>query len=185
MKLIILSALAQETEYLETDHHIITTGVGKVNAAFATTKAIRDEKPDLIINFGTAGSLKKEISGLVDCKYFLQRDMDSRPLGFELGETPFEIDPPIIIEAPNNSINNINMNLICASGDSFIESDIGLSADIVDMEAYSIAKICYFESVPFACFKFISDFADEFAADDFSQNVLKAGESFSSYLECL
>ena len=185
MKAIILSALEEETKSLETHLDIIVTGVGKINATYAVTKALRDSRPDLIINFGTAGSLKKEISGLVDCKYFIQRDMDSRPLGFELGETPFESDPKLIIVAPENPINTINKNLICASGDSFVQSDISFKADVVDMEAYAIAKVCYLESTPFACFKFISDFADESAVNDFSGNVLKAGRIFSRYLESL
>ena len=183
MKVIILSALAQETEFLDTKFEILFTGVGKINATYATVKALKEKKPDLIVNFGTAGSLRKDISGLIDCKYFVQRDMDSRPLGFELGQTPFESDPKLIIEAACHPINTINKNLTCASGDSFVESDICLEADVVDMEAYAIAKVCYLESAPFVCFKYISDFADESAADDFGDNVSKAGRSFSKYLE--
>ena len=88
----------------------------------------------------------------------------------------------MVIEIEDHPINTINMNLICATGDSFVESDIGLKADVVDMEAYAIAKVCYQESIPFACFKYISDFADKSAANDFSENVKKAGIVFSEYL---
>ena len=182
MKIIILSAIEPEIRSLDTEYEIVLTGVGKINAALSAFKTIREREPDLIINFGTAGSLKKNVSGLVDCKYFVQRDMDSRPLGAELGQTPFEADPPRIIETPNHPINTINMNLVCATGDSFVQSEIGLKADVVDMEAYAIAKICYLESIPFACFKFISDFADNTAANDFSENVKNAGKIFSEYL---
>ena len=182
MKAIILSAIKDEIKLLDTEYEIILTGVGKINAALSTLKAIKDKKPDLIINFGTAGSLKKGLSGLVDCKYFIQRDMDSRPLGVDLGQTPFEVDPPKIIKIPKHPINTINMNLTCASGDSFVQSDIEVEADIVDMEAYAIAKVCYLESIPFVCFKFISDSADKSAANDFNSNVLKAGKSFSEFL---
>ena len=182
MKVIILSAIKEETHSLNTEYDINHTGVGKVNAALSTLRTVKEEKPDLIINFGTAGSLNTNISGLIDCKYFVQRDMDSRPLGTDLGQTPFEQDPPKVIEIEDHPGNTINMNLICATGDSFVESDIGLKADVVDMEAYAIAKVCYQESIPFACFKYISDFADESAANDFSENVKKAGIVFSEYL---
>ena len=182
MKVIILSAIKEETHSLNTEYEVNHTGVGKVNAALSTLRTIKEDKPDLIINFGTAGSLNSNISGLIDCKYFVQRDMDSRPLGTELGQTPFEEDPPKIIEIEDHPINTINMNLICATGDSFVESDIDLQADVVDMEAYAIAKVCYQESIPFACFKYISDFADKSAANDFSENVKKAGIVFSEYL---
>ena len=59
MKAIILSAIEPETHSLDTKYEIILTGVGKINAALSALKIIRDKKPDLIINFGTAGSLKK------------------------------------------------------------------------------------------------------------------------------
>ena len=39
-------------------------GVGKINAAIKTTEVIRNHSPELIINYGTAGSLNKDISGL-------------------------------------------------------------------------------------------------------------------------
>jgi adenosylhomocysteine nucleosidase len=182
MRVIILSAIKDETYSLNTEYEINHTGVGKVNAALSTLRTIKEDKPDLIINFGTAGSLNSNISGLIDCKYFIQRDMDSRPLGTELGQTPFEEDPPKIIEIEDHPINTINMNLICATGDSFVESNIGLKADVVDMEAYAIAKVCYQESIPFACFKYISDFADKGAANDSSENVRKAGKVFTEDL---
>jgi len=183
MGIIILSALADETEQLESKYRVILMGVGKVNAAIATLKAIHRYKPDLVINYGSAGSTKKNISGLVDCKYFIQRDMDSRSLGFELGQTPYENYPSKIIEAPDHPANTIHMNLTCATGDSFVASDLDLDTDIIDMEAYAIAKICCLEKIPFLCFKYISDFADENAFHDFNQNVKNGGILFSNYLE--
>ena len=80
MKVIILSALAQETEFLDTKFEILFTGVGKINATYATVKALKEKKPDLIVNFGTAGSLRKDISGLIDCKYFVAEIEAIRPL---------------------------------------------------------------------------------------------------------
>lgn len=183
MGIIILSALASETEQLKSKYQVILTGVGKVNAAIATSKTIHKYNPDLIINYGSAGSTKKNITGLVDCKYFIQRDMDSRDLGFELGQTPYENYPSKIIEAADHPANIINMNLTCATGDSFVVSNLELDTDIIDMEAYAIAKICCLEKIPFLCFKYISDFADESASDDFSQNVKNGGILFSAYLK--
>ena len=93
MKAIILSAVELEIRSLNTNYEIILTGVGKINAALSALKTIRDKKPDLIINFGTAGSLKKDVSGLVDCKYFIQRDMDSRPLGKDWDKLHMKVTP--------------------------------------------------------------------------------------------
>ena len=108
MRVIILSAIKDETHSLNTEYEINHTGVGKVNAALSTLRTIKKDKPDLIINFGTAGSLNNNISGLIDCKYFIQRDMDSRPLGTDLGQTPFEEDPPMVIEIEDHPINTVS-----------------------------------------------------------------------------
>ena len=59
MKIIILSAIEPETHSLNTEYEVVLTGVGKVNAGLSTLKTIRERKPDLIINFGTAGSVKR------------------------------------------------------------------------------------------------------------------------------
>ena len=66
------------------------TGVGKINAAIKTFKVIKNYAPSLIINYGTAGSLNKELRGLVEVTRFFQRDMDATPLGFKIGQTPFD-----------------------------------------------------------------------------------------------
>ena len=59
MKNLFIAALKQETEGMDFFQHI---GVGKINATFNTSKLIDEFKPDLIINFGTAGAKKKGLS---------------------------------------------------------------------------------------------------------------------------
>ena len=87
-----------------------------------------------IINYGTAGSFKKEISGLIECTSFVQHDMDARGLlDFKLGETPFDPISKIILS---------DKGYICATGDRFVKNKLEINCDIVDMEAYALAKIC-------------------------------------------
>ena len=43
-----------------------------------------------MINYGTAGNLNKKLKGLVEVTQFFQRDMDASPLGFKIGQTPFD-----------------------------------------------------------------------------------------------
>ena len=58
---------------------------------FDDVKLINKFKPNQVINFGSAGAIKKETYGIVECTKFYQRDMDVRGLlGFKLGETPFD-----------------------------------------------------------------------------------------------
>ena len=86
MKIIFVAALKEETPSLHKFHH---TGVGKINATMKLMELINLHKPTQVINYGTAGSFKIEISGLVECTTFVQHDMDARGLlDFKLGETP-------------------------------------------------------------------------------------------------
>ena len=151
------------------DFQIHYTGVGKINAAIKTLKIIKDYSPSLIINYGTAGALNKDLQGLVEATRFFQRDMDATPLGFKIGETPFD------------NIGEINFSsggYSCGTGDSFVTQAPELKTDLVDMEAYAIAKICYIEDIKFKCFKYISDQADNNASQDWKENVTRGKKIF-------
>ena len=90
--ILIVSALEVETQGKLDDWDVIYTGVGKINATMTLVDRLTDYnyvKPDLVINYGTAGSRKIKTKTLVDCMKFVQRDMDVTGLGFLRGETPF------------------------------------------------------------------------------------------------
>ena len=157
--MIVLAALKEEIPTLCKEAHVFVTGLGKVNAALQATKLILEHKPTLVVNFGTAGSVSSEHShGIVECTGFIQRDMDCSPLGFEKYVTPYE-EGHYMIGSPE---------IVCGTGDCFVTDPkiLGVGVHIVDMEAYAIAKVCLDLEVPFRCFKYISDNADENAGDD-------------------
>ena len=83
-----------------------------------------------IINYGTSGAVGN-LSGLIEPTGFVDRDMDVRPLGFELGQTPFE-----------EGIRIGHKGIIVGSGDTFATSTPEIKCDLVDMEAYAIARVC-------------------------------------------
>ena len=133
---------------------------------------------DLIINYGTAGSRKIKKKTLVDCTKFIQRDMDVTGLGFMRGETPFEQDPPFVIQPQNVEFNPIGRNATCGSGDNFAEDKSQYYGEVVDMEAYALAKVCYLYDVPFISFKYITDGADEQAHEDWEKKLADGIEVF-------
>ena len=77
MNKLFVAALKEETVGLNYFYHV---GVGKINATYNLIKLIQEHKPSEIINYGTAGAIKKELSGIVECTKFYQRDMDARSL---------------------------------------------------------------------------------------------------------
>ena len=180
-KTLIVCALEVETQGQLEDYDVLYTGVGKVNATYKLTQKfgkLGSHIPyDLVINYGTAGSQiwKYHKGDLVDCTRFVQRDMDVSGLGFKLGQTPFEKDIPIIIES-DSDFNPIGNDVLCGSGDSFVTVDQfnwKNLIDVVDMEAYALAKVCKLYDVPFISFKYITDEADGDAGNDWEENVGK------------
>ena len=174
-KPLIVCALEVETQGQLDDYDVLYTGVGKVNATFELTRKFGKYGSyipyDMVINYGTAGSRKIKKGQLVDCTKFIQRDMDVTGLGFMRGETPFEQDPPFIIQQQNIEFNPIGRNATCGSGDNFVEDKTNYYGEVVDMEAYALAKVCYLYDVPFISFKYITDGADEQAHEDWEANL--------------
>jgi adenosylhomocysteine nucleosidase len=167
MNRIFVAALKEETPDLNFFYY---TGVGKINATYNLTKLINEHKPLEVINFGTAGAVNKKLSGIIECTQFFQRDMDARAImDLKLGDTPFD---------NVNEIINSKKGYLCGSGDSFVSKSIEMNVDVVDMEAYALAKICKLEKVNFRCFKFISDNADENANLDWFKNCKNGAELF-------
>ena len=157
-KTLIVCALEIETQGRLEGYDVLYTGVGKVNATFKLSqKLFRSYIPyDLVINYGTAGSIKYERGELVDCTRFLQRDMDVTGLGFMRGQTPFEEDIPTRIQSESD-FNPIGKKALCGSGDNFVKGKKQYG-DVVDMEAYALAKVCFYYEVPFISFKYITHF---------------------------
>jgi adenosylhomocysteine nucleosidase len=155
------------------DWTIIYTGVGKVNASISAGKAIAAYQPEIILNYGTAGSLVPSIQGLIEIGQFIERDMDVEALGFAKGLTPFEED--IAISFGYDGVR-------CGTGDQFVTSTPAIKTEVVDMEAYALAKCARFYSCDFRALKYISDMADDTAPDDWQSNQTKGAQLFVEWL---
>ena len=187
-KPLIVCALEAETQGRLKEYDVLYTGVGKVNATIRLMERLggiflsREGAmlPSVVINYGTAGSRRIEKKTLVDCTKFIQRDMDVTGLGFQRGETPFEDQPPIVIQTLS-PFNPIGRNLTCGTGDNFWEGDFQFTEeyDIADMEAYALASVCEEYNIPFRCFKYISDDGDP---KQWEENCKKGVELFKQFV---
>jgi adenosylhomocysteine nucleosidase len=108
--------------------------------------------------------------------------MDVGALGFAPGVTPFDELPPML-EFP--VVFGELPEAVCGTGDSFATADHGPACDVVDMEAYALAKACRIEGAGFACAKFVSDGADENAARHWKENVAAAADRFLALYRAL
>ena len=180
IKLACLMAMELESQGLFEKEKIPVhyTGLGKVNATLITSEVLLNHGATHILNLGTAGSHHFHKHQLIECTRFFQRDMDVQGLGFRLGETPGDKDP-MILEIPK--LFDDLSNGTCATGDQFIDKNEKFITsvthfDVIDMEAYAIAKCCRRNKVPFYSFKYITDGADGGAADDWRASLPQASK---------
>lgn len=121
-------------------------GIGKVNAAYMTMKLI-SQGARCILNLGTAGSASLHPHTTVSCHKFIERDAGHL----------FKVDPNV----GGIYVNTLKLGLllaICGTGDSFVkELDENTDYQLVDMEGYAMARVCFNESVPFHSYKYITD----------------------------
>jgi len=166
-ELLIITALESELkrEVLPSGVEIVYSGVGKINAAMTSIKAIHQYSPRRILNFGTVGKIKPELQGLLEIGKVIQRDMDAEPLA-PRGSTPFCTRPQAYASTGQ---------FICGSGDSFVTAQDpwlhSQGVDVVDMELFAIAAIAYDHQIPWQSFKYITDEANENSGDDWQAKV--------------
>ncbi len=171
-KVLLVLALPQENadgRFDDLGLPILYTGVGKVNAAMSLTAALHTHgSAATVINLGSAGSHTFQAGSVVCATRFFQHDMDATALGCALGQTPFEetthLDYGLAIPGLAHAI--------CYTGDRFItERHPLLPMQVIDMEAYALAKVCQRFGAPFVSLKFITDGADGQAATDWQESV--------------
>jgi len=179
-KIVILAAL--ESEFLNPSGKyakIFYTGIGKINAARATTQIIFEENPDLILNVGTAGCFLQESLGKVFgvCEV-LERDMITEPLA-PRGTVPFS-DQPSIYKSDFGTAR-------CATGDSFVTSNeewlIDNAVTLVDMELFAVAKVANHFGIEWKSIKLASDLSNSSAHFDWLRNLKSSTQRISAMIE--
>jgi len=177
-KIPVLIALDDELpNYLPEPFVKIITGIGKVNAAVAIMRSINEYNPDVIINFGTAGSLNAEYKeGIYKVARVAQRDLDLRAIGFQLGQASNK-------ELVWYSLDNEESRPTLTSGDQFVNALPEMESDLVDMEAAVYAKICKEYNIELSVYKFVSDNADDLSSDVWKANCHQGASLFMEVLK--
>lgn len=169
------------------------SGIGKVNSSLATAFMIDHYQPELIINTGSAGGLKKglQIGDVLVSDAVAYHDVDATAFGYVKGQVPQmpaqylseERYVDEIIDAAH-SVGLHPLKGLIVSSDSFIASKEDVStikedfpeAGATEMEGASIAQTCYVMDTPFVVIRAISDSADEKASVSFDEFIITAGK---------
>lgn len=135
----------------------LVSGVGKVNATFALSRALLSgarRRAGRVVVLGTAGAVSDEVS--LDAVYRVT----------EVIQHDFSLDSPVLELSGTVSGSLADKTAVLATGDTFVQDDearqriAGLGATLVDMEGYAFATVCQALGVPLEMYKAPSDFAD-------------------------
>lgn len=172
------------------------SGVGKVFAAICAQTMILKYGVKAIINSGVAGTLTGElhIGDVAISTACVQHDMDTNPVGDPVGL----LSGINVVELPADTTLVGELDKVCAdsgvnhrlgviaTGDQFVATHERrdwirdqFKAIAVEMEAGSIAHVCYVNKVPFASIRVISDEASGDVHIDYMTFVKKAAATSS------
>ncbi|MEV4430745.1 nucleosidase [Streptomyces sp. R-07] len=175
---LLVLAVKEEAQFLDTELPVLLTGMGKVNAATAlATVLARGPRPSGIVNLGTAGALRPGWTGTHIVGTVLQHDLDGGLLATLTGET---YGAPLTL--PDGG------DVVLATGDAFISDEAARArlaerAPLVDMEGYALATAAELAGVPLRIVKHVSDEAGDGAARTWRESVAECARALADWAE--
>lgn len=163
------------------------SGIGKVNAAIATTIVIDQFAPDCVINTGSAGGIGGglHVGDVVIGNQIAHHDVDVTAFGYAHGQVPqlpeYYDSTADLIDVAKQAASAFQTaqirNGMIVSGDQFINSQQSIvqirahfpNVQAVEMEAAAIAQTCLQLQKPFVIIRAISDSADDEASVSFDE----------------
>ncbi|AIF43353.1 5'-methylthioadenosine/S-adenosylhomocysteine nucleosidase [Virgibacillus sp. SK37] len=178
---------------------ILKSGIGKVNAAMATTILHEKFNPSHIINTGSAGgfSNKLEVGDIVISTEVVHHDVDVTAFNYAYGQVPgmpamFSVDAELAAKAIA-AVQTLPISYeqgIIATGDSFMDDAERVawvkgkfpSMIAAEMEAAAIAQVCHQYNTPFVIIRALSDIAGKESSISFDTFLQKAAENAANLI---
>lgn len=178
---------------------LLRSGIGKVNAAVATTLLIQLYSPDYVINTGSAGGFNPslKVGDIVISTELRYHDVDATVFGYEYGQVPgmpaayFPDD--YLVNLAQISEKSVDVNIVSGlitSSDSFM-SDIKRVNQVkeqfpkvyaAEMEATAIAQVCYQFKKPFLIIRSLSDIAGKDAKMSYDEFLETASVNSANFV---
>lgn len=166
---------------------LVKSGIGKVNAAMATTLLLQIFKPDVVLNTGSAGGFLEslEVGTVVISDEVRHHDVDVTVFNYEHGQVPgqpaaYKSDASLMqlaLTAVEEIGEHAHATGLIASGDAFM-SDPERVAKVralfptmiaAEMEAAAVAQICHQFDIPFVVIRALSDIAGKESSISFDE----------------
>ncbi len=179
VRVLVVAATEVEARYLPRSLPVIVSGPGKTAAATATAYALaREEDPPsvLVLNVGTAGALRPDLSGVLLPTRVLNHDISAEAL------RALEVEPVDVLDVDGRD------DIVLATGDSFIESEsrrvvLAARADLVDMEGFAVAYAASRVGAAVRLVKHVSDFAGDEARADWRDAIDGSARALGNWVK--
>ncbi|KAA0965406.1 5'-methylthioadenosine/S-adenosylhomocysteine nucleosidase [Sporosarcina sp. ANT_H38] len=171
----------------EHDVVLVKSGIGKVNAAIATTLLLSNFKPDVVLNTGSAGGFHAslEVGTVVISNEVRHHDVDVTAFGYEHGQVPgqpaaYRADLGLV-DVARAAVEEIGAHAhatgLIASGDTFMSNTEHVAKVketfplmiAADMEASAVAQVCHQFGTPFVVIRALSDIAGKESSISFDE----------------
>lgn len=159
-KILLAFALPQEVVDVELpgcEARTVLTGITKPYAAARLAKAVAEERPDLIINVGTAGTLHRSVGDIIVSTHFLDRDVQRQHFDSASGELHTSCSLVAALPSVVSGRRVTEGGFVVNTGDDFVTEAGELQADAIDMEAFADAMVAHEFGVEFVAVKYITD----------------------------
>ncbi|WP_138415649.1 5'-methylthioadenosine/S-adenosylhomocysteine nucleosidase [Aquibacillus sediminis] len=184
----------------ETDVVLLKSGIGKVNAAMATTILHQNYQPEYVINTGSAGGFASQldVGDLVISTEVTHHDVDVTAFDYVYGQVPgmpptYKADVALINQAmeATKKLDNVKVEQgLIATSDSFMqeESHVAVVREkfptmlAAEMEAAAIAQVCYHYQTPFVIIRALSDIAGKESSISFDAFLEKAATNAATLI---
>ena len=158
----------------------VRCGIGKVNAASATSFLISDDKVDIILNAGLSGAVQKlRREDMIAVESYVECDYDLTAIGKPLGVKAdgqkylYEADEKLMSYA---LMSDGIIKAKAGTGDIFLTDKVKkelyrdtFGIESFDMETAAIAGVCDKCGVPMLSLRKISDDADDASVEDYRE----------------
>lgn len=171
---------------------LMLSGIGKVNAAVATTIMLDKFAPEYLVNTGVAGGFGDVAVGdICVATEVRHHDADVTAFDYEMGQIPkmpaaFTVSEKLLSLVKDvKNIQKLHYGPVM-SGDSFIHDSAQTEKILkhfpeicaVEMESAAIAQTCYLFKIPFLILRAISDrVEDDKSKDTYSLSMEEAAEN--------
>lgn len=179
----------------------ILSGIGKVNASYATTMLIEHFDIKLLLNSGVAGGLNTHIGTLVLAEGAVYHDVDVTPFSYDYGQVPnfdpiFPCDSQLLTHAKAicDDQGYLYKTGLIASGDQFV-TDIKPLENIrkmhkniyaIEMESTAIAHVATIAKIPVFIIRAISDTIGlDDQAENFNVFLQKSSKKAATLMKAL